>query len=58
MQVRTDKHTRLSNILKEQFERNEQKLDEDGKRFFKLFQESTCERSQAAALETTKISKR
>jgi hypothetical protein len=59
MQVRTDYHTRLSNNLKEQFERNEQeRLDEDGKRFFKLFQESTFEGSQAAALEMKKIAKR
>jgi hypothetical protein len=55
MQVRTDKHKRLSIDLKEQIERYERSIDKDGKRFFKLFRESTFERSQAAAVEMTKI---
>jgi hypothetical protein len=58
MQVRTDKHKRLSIDLKEQIERYERSIDKDGKRFFKLFRESTFEGSQAAALEMKEIAKR
>jgi hypothetical protein len=58
MQVRTDYHTTFSISLKEQFERKECNLDEDAKRFFRLFQESTFEGSQAAARKMKKIAKR
>jgi hypothetical protein len=58
MQLRTETHTRLSTIWKEQFEEGERRLTEDMKRFFKLFQESTLEGSQAAALKMKKIAKR
>jgi hypothetical protein len=57
MQVRTDTHTSRSIQLKEDFERGERFLDEHMKRFFKLFEESTLEGSQAAAREMTKIAK-
>jgi ankyrin repeat protein len=43
--------------MKKEFERAEGCLDEDDKRFFKLFQESTFEGSQAAALEMKEIVK-
>jgi hypothetical protein len=58
MQVRTVNHTRLSPYMEEVFERGQRSLDEDGKRFFKLFEESTFERSQAAARKMEKIAKR
>jgi hypothetical protein len=57
-QVRTDYHTGLNVTLKEQFEAVECLLDEDGKRFFKLFEESTFEGSRAAARKMKKIAKR
>jgi hypothetical protein len=57
-QVRTCTHTSRSIEVKESFETGEGSLDEDGKRFFKLFQESTFEGSQAAALEMMNIAKR
>jgi hypothetical protein len=54
-------HTDRSIELKELFERGEHVLDEDGnedgKRFFKLFQESTFEGSRAAARKMKKIAK-
>jgi hypothetical protein len=43
--------------LEEQFEREVHSLHEDGKRFFKLFQESTFEGSGAAARKMKKIAK-
>jgi hypothetical protein len=58
MQVRTDMHMNRSNASKEAVERAEHDLDEDDKRFFKLFQESTFEGIRAAALEMRKIAKR
>jgi hypothetical protein len=58
MQVRTDAHTSHSIHLKEQFESEERSFDEDVKRFFKLFEESTFEGSQAAAQKMRKIVKR
>jgi hypothetical protein len=58
MQVRSDYHTSNSIHLKEQFERQERMLDEDGKRFFEIFEESTCEESQAAARQMKKIAER
>jgi hypothetical protein len=57
MQVRTDDHTNRSNALKESIERTEYSLDEDDKRFFKLFQESTFEGSGAAARKMRKMTK-
>jgi hypothetical protein len=56
MQVRTDTHTSRSIALKEQFETL--RLEEDGRRFVKLFQESTFEGSQAAARKMKEIAKR
>jgi hypothetical protein len=58
MQVRTDGYMNACIYIKQGFERNERILDEDLKRFFKLFQESTFEGSRAAALEMKKIAKR
>jgi hypothetical protein len=58
MQVRIDEHTLKSRLLKEECETQERGLDEDMKRFFKLFQESTFRGSQAAALEMRKIAER
>jgi hypothetical protein len=49
MQMRTILHTMRSNQLKEKFEKPERLMDEHARRFFKLFQESTFEGSQAAA---------
>jgi hypothetical protein len=40
MQVRTDTHTTKQIELKDVFEEDRRYLDEDGKLFFKLFQES------------------
>jgi hypothetical protein len=45
-------------MVKEEFETAELCLNEDGKQFFKLFQESTFEGSRAAALEMMNIAKR
>jgi hypothetical protein len=58
MQVRTEEHTDIYIASKELFERNECNLDEDAKRFFRLFQESTFEGSQAAARKMKKIARR
>jgi hypothetical protein len=58
MQVRTPNHTRLSIASKEQFESIERSLDEDMKRFFKLFEESTFEGSRDAAQKMKKIAER
>jgi hypothetical protein len=58
MQVRNPNHTSRSTKLKEHFERLEHSLDEDDKRFFKLFEESTFEGSRAAARKMKKIAKR
>ena len=44
--------------MKEGFEAVESALDEDDKRFFKLFQESTEEGSRAAALDMKEIAER
>jgi hypothetical protein len=57
MQMRTDDHTRLYFASKEEFEVSEHRLHECGKRFFKLFQESSFEGSRAAALEMKKIAR-
>jgi hypothetical protein len=58
LQVRNDTHTDRQIEVKESFEVDERSLDEDDKRFFKLFQESTKDGSRAAALEMRKIAKR
>jgi hypothetical protein len=58
MQVRNDTHTNQSNVFKDEFERGEGSLDEDEKRFFKLFHESTFEGSRAAARKMKKIARR
>jgi hypothetical protein len=60
MQVRRDAHTSRLIDLKEDFETEERSFDgnEDVKRFFKLFQESTFEGSRAAARQMKKIAKR
>jgi hypothetical protein len=50
MQVRTEFHTSQAIDCKKQFESEQQCLEEDDKRFFKLFEESTLEGSEAAAL--------
>jgi hypothetical protein len=58
MQVRTDDHTSRQIHLKDQFESYERKLNEDVKRFFKFFTDSTFEGSRAAAQKMKKIAKR
>jgi hypothetical protein len=58
MQVRTDAHTRQADQLKERFESDKQLLNDGVKRFFKLFEESTFEGSQATAQSMTKFAKR
>jgi hypothetical protein len=56
MQVRTDAHTSLNSDIQKKFE--SYNLDEDAKRFFRLFQESTFEGSQAAARQMKKVARR
>jgi hypothetical protein len=58
MQVRSDEHKILSVKFRDIFEKAERDLDEDDRRFFKLFQESTFEGSRAAALKMKKYAKR
>jgi hypothetical protein len=60
MQVRSNDHTSRSIQSKEAFESAEGILyeDEDAKRFFKLFQESTEDGSRAAARKMKKIARR
>jgi hypothetical protein len=58
MQVRSPVHTYRSINLKEFFEEEERSFDEEDKRFFKLFEESTFEGSRAAARKMKKIAKR
>jgi CRISPR/Cas system-associated endoribonuclease Cas2 len=57
-QVRNGIHTSRNNDAKEAFESSERSLDEGKKRFFKRFQESTFEGSQAAAQKMKKYAKR
>jgi hypothetical protein len=57
MQIRDDMHESHIEDCKQQFEEDQQCLDEDVIRFFKLFTESTFEGSGAAALEMKKIAK-
>jgi hypothetical protein len=58
MQVRSDEHTSRDVAMKEVFERDKHNLDKDGKRFFKLFGESTFEGSRAAAQTMKKLAER
>jgi hypothetical protein len=58
MQMRTDTHRSRSIELKEKFDKGERFRDVHMKRFFKLFEESTLEGSQAAAREMRKIARR
>jgi hypothetical protein len=59
MQVRMTLHSTNRSIeCKELFESDERHLVDGVKRFFRLFQESTLEGSQAAALEMRKIAER
>jgi hypothetical protein len=58
MQVRTDDHINRSNVFKEGFESVGRSLDEGMKQFFKLFEESTLEGSQAAAQKMKEYAKR
>jgi hypothetical protein len=58
MQVWSAMHTQRSISLKEQSERIERSLAKDMKRFFKLFEKSTFEGSQAAARKMRKIAER
>jgi hypothetical protein len=58
MQVRTSIHARHSIRLEEAFDTEERILDEDDKRFFKLFQESTFEGSQDAAQKMKNYAKK
>jgi hypothetical protein len=58
MQVRTEDHTSRHAALKESFEEGERNIHVGDKRFFKLFQESTFEGSQAAAQDMKKYAKR
>jgi hypothetical protein len=57
-QIRTAVHTNAHTALREQFEEAKSSLDEDDKRFLKLFQESTFQGSQAVARKMKKIAKR
>jgi hypothetical protein len=58
MQVGIDEHRRLSTLRKEQLAEGERSLNEDMKRFFKLFKDSTFEGSRAAARKMKKYAKR
>jgi hypothetical protein len=58
MQVWDEDHTNRSNYMQRLFEESERSFDEDDKRFFKLFQESTFQGSRAAARKMKKIAKR
>jgi hypothetical protein len=52
--IHTDRHSNVKKVI----ETLEHSLDEDDQRFFKLFQESTFEESQAAEQKMKKIAKR
>jgi hypothetical protein len=56
-QVRSDIHTSRLMQMKEQYKREEDSFNEDIRRFFNLFTESTFEGSRAAALKMRKIVK-
>jgi hypothetical protein len=55
LQLRAAIHTSGHILLKEDFERGDRILDDEGRRFFKLFEESTFEGSRAAARKMRKI---
>jgi hypothetical protein len=55
MQVQTDEHVDGYADSEESFQDTKRSYDEDDKRFFKLFTESTREGSEAAAREMKKI---
>jgi hypothetical protein len=57
MQIRNDMHMSKQIEMKDVFEVGQRYLDEDAKRFFKLFEESTFEGSRAAALKMKKYAK-
>jgi hypothetical protein len=58
MQVRLPVHMKNAAGLEDAFKESERRLDDNMKRFFKLFKESTLEGSQAAAREMTTIADR
>jgi hypothetical protein len=58
MQVRTDDHVNRYAHIEEGFQRSERSFNEDDKRFFKLFTESTREKSRAAVREMQEIAAR
>jgi hypothetical protein len=58
MQVWTEDHTSKQIWLKDVFEEDQRDIDEEMKRFFKLFQKSTQDGSRAAALEMKEIARR
>jgi hypothetical protein len=58
MQVRTSNHKKRSIDVKESIKRSKRAVNEEGNRFFKLFQESTFEGSRAAARKMKEIAKR
>jgi hypothetical protein len=58
MQLRSILHMSYSSDLKEFFETQERMLNEDDKRFFKLFQESTFEGSRGAARKMKNYAKK
>jgi hypothetical protein len=58
MQVRIGMYSEQSITLQNAIEDIRRSLDEDGKHFFKLFEESTLEGSQTAARKMKKIAKR
>jgi hypothetical protein len=57
MQIRTEDHISRQIHLKEMFERQVHRLDEDMKRFFKLFEKSTFQGSRTAAQKMKKLAK-
>jgi hypothetical protein len=58
MQVRSVLHEKTSATLEEGFKENERRLNDNMKRFFKLFKESTLKGSQDAARKMKKIAAR
>jgi hypothetical protein len=58
MQVRDPEHEGLATKREESFKANENRFNDDMKRFFKLFTQSTFEGSQAAARKMKKIAAR
>jgi ankyrin repeat protein len=58
MQVRTDVHKILCLRMRQDAEEGELSLDQDGERFFQIFEDSSFEGSRAAARKMKKIAKR